>query len=113
VHRVSVRIYDTDSEGRRFLLYRSGDLITDAEAERVACLVDPEPAKPGWMRLLERRDEDSPAPPAKPLGRMKVAELRAVCEAEGIDPAGANTRSEYVAVIEAGRTAAGATLRER
>lgn len=108
MHQVSVRIYDTDSEGRRFLLYRSGDLITDAEAERVACLVDPEPPKPGWMRHLERRGDDLPAPPTKPLDRMKLAELRAVCAAEEIDPGGANTRREYVAVIEAGRVAAGA-----
>ena len=107
---VTRRIYDVDEDGRRYLRYRPGDRITDQEAERVAYLVNPEPEKPGWMFLLERRPDGSlepPAPTTTALGRMKLQELKDVCEAEGIDPGGANLRSEYIAAIKAGRAAAG------
>ena len=33
---------------------------------------------------------------------MNLAELRAACEAEGIDPGDANLRAEFIAAIEAG-----------
>lgn len=104
---VRTRIYDVDARGRRFLAYRPGDVVSDAEAERLARLTEPEPDKPGWMRILARQHEPAAQPPAKPLARMTVAELRAVCEAEGIDPAGANLRADYIEAIEAGRAAAG------
>jgi hypothetical protein len=39
---------------------------------------------------------------------MKLDELRAVCDAEGIDPDGANTRADFIATIELEREAAGA-----
>lgn len=41
----------------------------------------------------------------KPLGRMNLAELNAVLEAEGIDKGEASTKAEIVAVIEAARAA--------
>ncbi len=88
MRNVTQRTYDVDSTGRRFLLHRPGDVITDEEAERVACLADA-------------------PPPAKPLDRMTLSELRAVADAESIDPDGMNTRDEYREKIEAGRAAAG------
>lgn len=106
MHRVTRRIYGKDGEGRRVLLCAPGDVITDEAAERIARLADPEPeASRGWWTLLERRDAPREAPPATPLERMKLAELRELCEAEGIDPGSANTRAEYVAAIEASRKA--------
>ena len=36
---------------------------------------------------------------------MNLAELRAACEAEGIDPGDANLRAEFIAAIEAARSA--------
>jgi hypothetical protein len=113
VPKVTRRIYDEDDEGRRFLLHRPGDFVSDAEAERIETLVEAPPDKPCWMRLLERRDEQPAPPPPKRLSRMNVAELRAVCEAEGLDASSANLRGEYVAIIEAGRAAAGANKSER
>lgn len=104
MHTIEVRVYDTDSEGRRFLLYRPGDVVTAAEAKRVASLVEPKPDTPGWALLMERRKEDlAAAPPALPLDRMNLAELRAVCAAEGIDSDGANTRADFIKVICAAR----------
>jgi len=92
VYTVKCRVYDTDSQGRRFLLHRPGDVITDAEAKLAAALIEPKPDKPAWTRIMAR---------GKLLTCMTVAELRATCEVEGIDPAGAITRSDYVAVIGA------------
>jgi len=86
MHTVTKRVYDTDSEGRRFLLYRPGDVIDDKEAQRVASLVAP---------AVEA--------PAKPLGDMKLAELRTICDAEGIDPGDASLRGDYIKVIGAAR----------
>lgn len=106
MHTVTTRIYDTDSEGRRFLLYRPGDVITAAEAKRVATLVEPKPDTPGWPALLGHRDAPAVETPAKPLDRMKLDELRKVCEDEEIDPGDANTRAEFRKKIEAGREAA-------
>lgn len=55
----------------------------------------------------QERDQDTPpapeAPAGKPLGRMNLTELQAVCDAEGIDPNGANTRAEYREAIEKAR----------
>jgi len=103
VHTVVTRIYDVDSAGRRFLLHRPGDVIADSEAKRVATLAEAKPDKPGWQVLMERRDALADETPAKPLYRMNLAELRAVCEDEEIDPDGANTRGDYIKVIGAAR----------
>lgn len=115
MHTVTTRIYDTDDEGRRYLLYRPGDVIADAEAKRVASLVESKPDKPGWVRIMERRKEDlADETPAKPIDHnTNLSDLRAVCAAEGIDPAGANTRADFREAIEAGRAAAGAQTSER
>lgn len=86
MHTVERRVYDTDDEGRRYLLYRPGDVISDDDAKRVASLVEP---------AVET--------PAKPLTRMNLDELCKVCEDEEIDPGDANTRAEYRKKIEAGR----------
>lgn len=110
MHTIEVRVYDTDSEGRRFLLYRPGDVITAAEAKRVATLVESKPDTPEWPALLGHRDAPADETPAKPLDRMNLAELRAVCAGEEIDPGDANTRAEFREVIEAGRAAAGAHI---
>ena len=40
------------------------------------------------------------APKGKPIERMNLAELRAVCSAEHIDMDGLNTRSDFVAIIK-------------
>ena len=110
MHTVERRVFDTDAEGRRFLLYRPGDVVTNAEAKRAATLVESKPERPGVGLLLERPDTPAVETPIKPLDRMKRDELRAVCAAEGFDPAGANLRAEFVAIIEAGRAAAGAQI---
>lgn len=110
MQRVTRRIYGRDAEGRKVLLAAPGDVIDDAEAARLAEIAEPEPPAPeGWWTPLSRDDEpgEAPAVSAKPLDRMTLRELRVVCQAEGIDPAGANLRAEYVAVIEAARAAAG------
>ena len=83
---VKTKIFDTDSAGVRFCRYFPGDEISDAEAERLVGVTDPEPA-------------------AKSPDRMSLAELVAVCKAESISTAGCNTRSEYRKKIEAGREA--------
>ena len=77
MHTVKCRVYDTDDEGRRFLLYRPGDVVTDEDAKRIATLSKP--------------DET----PALPLGRMKLDELRDVCDAEAVETDGLNTRSDF------------------
>jgi len=87
------RIYGTDSEGRKVLLYRPGDEISDAEAAR--------------------RDAPADETPAKPLDRMKLDELRAVCEEEGFDPGDAALRAEFREVIEAGREKRRSNINER
>jgi hypothetical protein len=103
MHTVERRVYDTDSEGRRFLLHRPGDVITPKEAKRVASLVEPDLEKPGWMLFMERRKAPADETPTKPLGGMTVKELRAVCEDEEINPKGANMRADYIKVICATR----------
>lgn len=105
MHTVERRVYDTDDQGRRRLLYRPGDSISDAEAKRVATLVEPKPGPPGLKVLVEHGAAPADEAPAKPLDRMKLDELRAVCEVEGISPGDANTRAEYREKIVAGREA--------
>lgn len=98
MHRVERRVYGRDSEGKRFLMYRPGDVIDDEEAERVAALVGPN---------LERRDPAEERPykgPHKPINELTLAELRAVCAAEGIDTTGGSTRAETLAILKAARS---------
>jgi len=86
MHTVKTRVYGVDKEGRKVLLHRPGDILTDDDAKRAESLGAP---------AVET--------PAKALGSMKLDELRTICEVEGIDPGDANTRAEFRKKIEAGR----------
>lgn len=104
---VKGRVYGTAADGRTVLLFTPGAVITDDEA-RAAGLLAGEPAARNAPRGLviengERVSDEAPA--AKPLERMKLDELRGVCEAEGIDPGEANLRAEFIEAIEAARAA--------
>lgn len=104
---VKGRVYGTAADGRTVLLFTPGALITDDEA-RAAGLLAGEPAEKQLARGLVIKSgerESDEAPPARPLERMKLDELRAVCEAEGIDPGEANLRAEFIEAIEAARAA--------
>jgi hypothetical protein len=90
MYTVTRRVLGKGADGRTVLLFVPGTVLTDEEARR-AGLLDAGP------------DELAPSPP---LERMKLAQLRELCEVEGIDPKGANTRAEYIAAIEAARRAA-------
>ena len=104
---VKGRVYGTAADGRTVLLFTPGALITDDEA-RAAGLLAGEPAakEPARGLVVEsgtRASDESP--PAKPLERMKLGELRALCDSEGIDPGEANLRAEFIEAIEAARAA--------
>jgi hypothetical protein len=107
VFKVKGRVYGQATDGRTVLLFTPGAVITDDEARRVG-LPDgvPAPEKParGLTVLAGERESDEPEP-AKSLQRMTLAELRAACEEEGIDPGDANLRAEFIEAIEAGRAA--------
>ena len=102
--KVKGRVYGQAADGRTVLLFTPGAVISDDEARRAGLIEgDPAPKKPtrGLTVLAGEREGDEPAP-AKSLARMNLAELRAVCEAEGIDADGLNLRAEYIEAIEAG-----------
>ncbi len=105
MYRVKRSVYGRAADGRTVLLFTPGTVITDDEARAAGLLAGAPPAKEpprGLVIHSEERVSDE-APPAKPLARMTLAELRAVCEAESIDPAGANLRADYIEAIEAAR----------
>ena len=109
MYRVTRRVYGEAADGRTVLLYTPGMVITDDDAKRAGLLAgEPAPKPPAKGVTIEKpRDEgetDEPAP-AKAVGRMTLAELHAVCDAEGIDPGEANTRAEYIEAIEKARAA--------
>jgi len=100
VFTVTRRVFGKAADGRTVLRFISGDVITEDEA-RAAGLLHDEPRRspePQAEPATEKRETV-----AKPLARMKLAELRAVCEAEEIDATGANLRAEYIEAIEAAR----------
>lgn len=104
---VKQRVFGKAADGRTILVYAAGTEISDDEARRAGLLAG-KPAKEKAARglvLEEPQTGSDEAPPAAPLSRMKLDELRALCAAEGIDPAGANTRAEFTEAIEAARTA--------
>jgi len=110
VFTVTKRVYGQAESGRVVLMYTPGMVIPDDEARRVGLLAgDAKPEKPArglsFKELMQATDE-APTPKSKPLSRMNLGELRAVCAAEGIDPDGANTRADFVALIEAARASA-------
>ena len=101
------RVYGKADDGRTILLYAPGKTISD-DAARAAGLLAGEPSKAQAARGLTIKDPDAidDAPQAQPpLARMNLAELRATCAAEGIDPGEANLRAEYIEAIEAARAA--------
>lgn len=104
---VKSRVYGKAADGRTVLVYAPGMTITDDAARAAGLLAGPanapEPAKGLTIRQPGAVD-DVPQPEA-PLSRMNLAELRAACEAEGIDPGDANLRAEFIAAIEAARSA--------
>jgi len=77
MHTVMTRMYDVDAEGRRFLAYRPGDVVSDADAERLALDLEASVINHFAQQLAQQL----------PL----------------ISPAGANLRGEYIEAIEAGR----------
>jgi hypothetical protein len=106
VYRVKRRVYGRAADGRTVLLFTTGSVITDDEA-RAAGLLRGVPAAKAPARGLvvesERRDSDEAPPPAKPLSRMNLAELHAVCGEEGVDVEGLGLRAELIEAIEAAR----------
>lgn len=104
---VENRVYGKAVDGRTILLYTPGMTISD-DAARAAGLLAGEPSRAKVEKGLTIREpgavDDTPqAQP--PLARLNLAALSEVCEAESIDPAGANTRAEFIAAIEAARSA--------
>lgn len=110
MYTVRQRVFSEAADGRTILLYAVGDEISDDEA-RAAGLLSGEPAAkdpPSGLVIHQAGGHASDeAPPEKPLTRMTLAELRALCEAEGIDPGAANLRGEYIEAIEKARAADG------
>jgi len=106
VYTVKSRVYGEATDGRTVLRYTPGMVITDDDAKRAGLVKgkpsESKPAKGLTIKsALKVRDDDDPK--VKPLDRMNLNELHAVCDAEGIDPDGANTRAEFVETIELGR----------
>lgn len=102
---VERRVYGTAADGRRVLLFTPGMTITDEAARRAGLLAGeakPEPPAKG-LTIMKPEPADDEPPKRTPLERMTLAQLRALCEVEGIDPQGANTRAEFVAAITLGR----------
>ena len=105
---VKQRVFGKASDGRTVLLYPAGATITDDEAKRAGLIpgeAEPQKSAKGLTILKEPGAESDEPAPAKPLERMRLEELRAVCGVEGVDPGGANTRAEYIAAIETARAA--------
>ena len=104
---VKRRVYGKAADGRTILLYAPGMTISD-DAAKAAGLLAGAPSKASAAKGLTIRQpgtvDDTPHPEA-PLSRMNLAELRAACETEGIDPGDANLRAEFIAAIEAARSA--------
>jgi len=104
---VENRVYGKAADGRTILLYTPGMTITDDAAKAAGLLAGaPGPVEPGRGLTIKQPGaaDDTPHPEA-PLSRMNLAELRAACETEGIDPGDANLRAEFIAAIEAARSA--------
>ena len=107
VFTVTSRVYAQAADGRTVLLYTPGMTITDDEAKRHGLLAGAaKPEKPARGVTVKQPAANDEAPKEKPLARMNLEELHAVCAAENIDPDGANTRAEFAALIEAVRASA-------
>ena len=110
VYTVKRRVYGKANDGRTILLYTPGMVIDDDDAKR-AGLVKGKPSDitpPRGVTIApERKEGESDERPAPKLvdRNTNLSDLRGICDAEGIDPDGANTRAEYRDVIEAARIA--------
>jgi len=122
VFKVTKRVYRTDEDGRRELLYVPGMTISDDDAEAAGLLdedateEEPSPGAPfstlaagatlriggpyGAKHTVRGPRQDAPT---APLGIMTLAELREVAATEEIDVADAITRGEFVKAICAAR----------
>lgn len=94
---VKERIYEVGADGIKRLRFAPGQSAPADEVKRLTGKTPPASA-----------DVKHEVPPAKPLERMKLDELKALCEAEGIDPGEATLRADFIAAIEAARAAAAA-----
>ena len=105
--KVKGRVYGKSVDGRTVLLFTPGAVITNDEAQAAGLLAgEPAAKRPARGLVIESGERESDeAPPAKPLARMNLAELHALCEAEGIDADGLNLRAEFIEAIEAARAA--------
>lgn len=109
MYKVTKRVYGKASDGRTILLYTPGMTVSDDDAKRAGLLrgkAAPAKLAKGLTVKPERTDvtDDAPAP-TRIDSNTNLSDLRAICEAEGIDPGDANTRAEFRAEIEAGRVA--------
>lgn len=105
--KVKGRVYGRAADGRTVLMFTPGATITDDMARAAGLLAGEPAAEPSARGLVidsgERKSDETP--PAKPLARMNLADLRVVCGAEGIDASGLNLRAEFIDAIEAARLA--------
>lgn len=104
---VKQRVFGEAADGRTILLYTAGQEISDDEARRAGLLAGkPGKAKAASGLVLEGQGSaPDDAPATKKLERMNLAELRALCEAEGIDPGDATLRADFITAIEMARAA--------
>ena len=100
---VTKRVFTQAADGRTVLLYAPGMTITEDEARRLDLLPRgkaPRPKPIGKPAPEPQSKGSEVAPKGKPIERMNLAKLRAVCSAEHIDMDGLNTRSDFVAIIK-------------
>ena len=90
---------------KKVLVFAKGEKADEARAAGLLS-GEPTPEKPARGLSIDTGERDSDeAPPAKPLTRMNLAELREVCAAEDIDAEGLNLRAEFIDAIEYAREA--------
>lgn len=117
MHTVKRRVFGTDQNGRAYLVHAAGDEITDDEARRLGLIGGKAPAKaeaePRGLTILPDPDAPGAAAPATTgdtlpavSAEMKLKDLKAIAEAEGIDTTGCNSRVEAYERITEARTAA-------
>jgi hypothetical protein len=106
---VKSRVYGKATDGRTVLRYTAGMVITDDAAKAAGLLAGkaaPKKSAKGLTIKPERKDVIDDAPAPKPVDtNTNLADLRAICAAEGIDAGDANTRAEFRAKIEDARAA--------
>ena len=106
MYTVKERVYRKTDDGRTVLLYRPGRRITTQDAVRAGLLPGEAPAAPpakGVTIADGKPPADDTPKPAKPLERMKLAELKEVAAKWKVSPEGLNTRADYIAAIDDAR----------